>query len=50
MMIGLMAKSSGLLRGMIYDYESDMWHLVGGRLSRMAHQRRSCMHVDFLVI
>lgn len=29
MMIGLMDKSSGLLRRMIYDYESDMWHWVG---------------------
>jgi hypothetical protein len=29
MMIGLMVKGSDTLRGMIYDYESDMWHWVG---------------------
>jgi hypothetical protein len=29
MMIGLMVKGSDMLRGMIYDYESDMWHWVG---------------------
>ncbi len=29
MMIGLMVKGSGLLRGMIYDYESDVGHWVG---------------------
>lgn len=29
MMIGLMVKGSDMLRGMIYDDESDMWHWVG---------------------
>jgi hypothetical protein len=46
MMTGPIIKGSGLLEGW---FMSDMWHWAGDRSSGVAHQRRSYMHVAFLL-